>query len=257
MQQLFKSSPPDNCLYFVPANMNKNIRFGFAVEMFGSVTLLKAIAMMLLVRQRTGTNVIKNFTINKIAGITGMHAVTVRKRLHTLKDYGLVEYQGRSLVMRSLVSKHKNRNIRLANIAYEKVKDVERSLQALLVAIMQMRKEFAKRTIRNAHNSHDAKEVKAAQRVSRKYGWGQEYIEHGMGYQKIASTLHCCKATAVRIVKYAEKIHVLAKMKHFTRTYMPGVNCMSLRELGYTFTTRNYAYVVKANTYVLINSLCV
>lgn len=227
--------------------MNKNLRYRLALEMFGSNNLLKAVAMSLLVRKRTNTNIVKDFTINKLASITGMHATTVKKRLHTLKEYGLASYHGKNLVFRSLVSKHKQRNIRLAKIAYGKVKDIERSLQAILVAIIQMRKDFAKRTILTAHNGRNAKQVKRAQKLSRRYKWGFDYVERGLGYKKIAKTLGVCKATATKIVNYAIGRSILKKQTHYEYTFMPGVNYRYVE--GFTFTTKNYGFVVKANTY--------
>jgi len=229
--------------------MNKNLRYRLALEMFGSNNLLKAVAMSLLVRKRTNTNIIKNFTINKLASITGMHATTIKKRLRTLKEYGLVSYCGKNLVFRSLVSRHKLRNIRLAKIAYGKVKDIERSLQAILVAIVQIRKDFAKRTILTAHNGRNAKQVKRAQKLSRRYKWGHDYVERGLGYEKIAKTLRCCKATATKIVNFAIGRSILKKQTHYDYTFMPGVNYRPMKEFGYTFTTKNYAFIVRANTY--------
>lgn len=215
--------------------------------MFGSNNLLKAIAMSLLVRKRTNTNIVKNFTYNKLAVITGMHPNTIKKRLQTLKDYGLVSLSGKNLVFRSLVSRHKQRNVRLAKIAYGKIKDIERSLQAILVAIMQIRKDFAKRTILTAHNGRNPKQVKRAQKLSRRYKWGHDYVERGLGYKKIAKTLNCCKATATKIVNFAIGRSILKKETHYDYTFLPGVNYRFLE--GYTFTTKNYGFIVGANTY--------
>lgn len=215
--------------------------------MFRNRNLLKAIAMSLLVRKRTNTNIIKNFTINKLAQITSMHAETVKKRLRTLKDYNLVSYNGKNLVLRSLVSKHKMRNVRLAMIAYNKIKDVERSLQAILVANIQLNKDFVKRTIRTAHNGHDYKQVKAAQKLSRKYNWGHDYVDYGLGYKKIAKTISCCKVTAEKIVKFAQKIKILKKIKRCERIFLPNINYQDYE--GCTFTTKNYGYIIKANQY--------
>lgn len=221
------------------------------MEMFGSSNLLKAIAMALLVRKRTKGNIIKDFTINKLAELIGMHPTTIRKRLHTLKGYGLVSYQGKNLVFRSLVSKHKQRNVRLAKIVYGKVKDVERSLQAILVAIMQMKKDFVKRTILTAHNGRKAKDVKRAQKLERRHRWGSEYVEHGLGYKKIAKVLGVCKTTAVKVIEFATERKLLKKQTNYTWEYMPGVNFLDMREQGYTFTTRNYGCIVRANTYIV------
>ncbi len=234
--------------------MNKNLRYRLALEMFGNNKLLKAIAMSLLARHRMGTNILKDFTINKLAQITGMHAKTVRKRLRTLSEYGLVSCCGKNLVFRTLVSRHKKRNIRLAKIAYGKVKDIERSLQAILVAVIQLRKEFAKCTIRKARHGRNVKDIKAAQKTARRYRWGNEYVERGLGYEKIAKTLSVCKATAVKIVNYAIGRSILKKQTHYERTFIPGVNHRFVE--GYTFTTKNYAFVVRANTYEVAPCLC-
>lgn len=231
--------------------MNKNLRYRLAIEMFRSGKLLKAIAMSLLVRKRVKGNVIKDFTINKLVSITGMHATTIKKRLSTLKEHGLVSYHGKGLVFRSLVSKHKQRNVRLAKMAYGKVKDVERSLQAILVALMQIRKDFVKRTILTAHNGRNAKEVKRAQKLSRRYKWGNDYVERGLGYGKIAKALNICKATAVKVIKFATKRAILGKKNNYDWYFMPGVNYLDMKEYGYTFTTKNHACVVRANTYTV------
>ena len=236
--------------------MNKKLRYRFALEMFGSNKLLKAIAMSLLVRKRTNTNIIKNFTYNKLAKITGMHPDTIKKRLRTLKDYDLVSFSGKSLTFRSLVSRHKMRNIRLAKIAYNKIKDVERSLQAILVATIQLRKDFAKRTIRTAHNGRNPKKVKSAQKLSRRYKWGHDYVERGISYKKIAKTLGCCKATATKIVKFAVNRSLLKKETHYEYTFLPHINYYNPNG-DYTFTTRNYGYRVKANTYEVAACLAV
>lgn len=229
--------------------MNKNLRYKLAFQMFGSNKLLKAIAMSLLVRKRTNTNIVKNFTLNKLATITGMHPTTIKKRLQTLSEYGLLTYSGKNLVFRSLVSKHKVRNIRLAKIAYKKIKDIERSLQAILVANIQLRKDYAKRTILTAHRGRNTKQVKRAQKLSRRYKWAHDYVERGLGYKKIAKTLNCCKETAIKIVKFAEKRSILKKQTHILYERMPGINFYPMNNLGYTYTTKNFAVTVKANTY--------
>ena len=229
--------------------MNKNLRYKLAFQMFRSNKLLKAIAMSLLVRKRTNTNIVKNFTLNKLATITGMHPTTIKKRLQTLNEYGLLTYSGKNLVFRSLVSKHKVRNIRLAKIAYKKIKDIERSLQAILVANIQLRKDYAKRTILTAHRGRNTKQVKRAQKLSRRYKWAHDYVERGLGYKKIAKTLNCCKETAIKIVKFAEKWSILKKQTHIIYERITGINFYPLNNLGYTYTTKNFAVTVKANTY--------
>lgn len=137
---------------------------------------------------------------------------------------------------------------------YTSLKSVEYSLQSILVAQIQLRKDFAKQTIRNAHGaSHDYKVVKAARDAARKFGYGFEYVERGLSYKKIAKKIGVCVKTACEIVKFAVKNAVLCKTTHSICTYLPSVHGMEVE--GYTFTTRNYGYKVLANCYSVAPSL--
>ena len=213
--------------------------------MFNNKELLKAIAMFLLIRKKLGSNVLKNYSINKLVNLLGAHSRTIKKRIRVLSQYGLLTIEGKTLVLRSIVSKHAKRNVKLGErkVEYSSLKSVEYSLQAILVVVIQSRKDFAQRTIRNAHGaSHDYKVVKAARDAARKFGFGFEYVEKGLSYK-----------TAVEIVKFAVKRTILKKTKHFISEYLPKVNFMEV--LGCNFTTRNYGYKVMANTYSVSPSL--
>lgn len=221
--------------------------------MFGNKDLLKAIAMFLLIRKRLGSNIIKDYSINKLVSITGAHARTIKKRMHVLSQYGLVSIDGKTLSLRSVVSRHSQRNVKLGEeeMEYSSLKSVEYSLQSVLVAVIQLRKNFAKQTIRNAHGaSRSFKVVKAARDAARKFGYGFEYIERGLSYKTIAKKIGVSVKTAVEIVKFAIKRAFLSKTTHSIPTYLPSVYGMEV--YGYTFTTRNYGYNVLANTYTII-----
>ena len=220
--------------------------------MFGNKDLLKAIAMLLLIRKRLDSNVIKDFSVNKLVTLLGIHAHTVKKRLRVLFDCSLASLERGNLVLRSVVSKHAKRNVKLGErkMDYSSLKCVEYSLQAILVIVIQSRKDFAKRTIRNAHgDSRDYKVVKSARSASRKFGYGSEYVERGLSYRTIAKRLGVCIKSAVNVVKFAEKRAFFKKTTHFLSTYMKSV-CKRV-VYGYTFTTTDYAYRVLANTYTV------
>ena len=224
--------------------------------MFGNKELLKAIAMFLLIRKRLGSNILKDYSINKLVSLLGAHARTIKKRIHVLSQYGLVTIKDGKLMLRSVVSKHAKRNVKLGErkMEYSSLKNVEYSLQAILVVVVQNRKDFAKRTIRNAHGaSHDYKVVKAARDTARKFGYGFEYVEKGLSYKTIAKKLGVSIKTAVEIIKFAVKRTILKKTKHFISDYLPKVNFME--GLGYTFTTRNYGYKIMANSYSVASCL--
>ena len=226
--------------------------------MFGNKELLKAIAMFLLIRKRLGSNILKDYSINKLVNLLGAHACTIKKRMHVLAQYGLVTIVGKTLMLRSVVSKHAKRNVKLGErkMEYSSLKSVEYSLQAILVVVVQSRKDFAKRTIRNAHGaSHDFNVIKAARDAARKFGYGFEYKENGLSYKTIARRLGVSVKTAVEIVKFAVKRTILKKTTHYIATYMQYVCGMEV--YGYTFTTRNYGYKVLANSYSVAPCLAV
>lgn len=224
--------------------------------MFNNKELLKAIAMFLLIRKRLGSNILKDYSTNKLVSIIGAHARTIKKRMCMLRQYGLVSVVGKTLMLRSIVSKHAKRNVKLGErkMEYSSLKSVEYSLQSILVVVIQNRKDFAKRTIRNAHGaSHDYKVVKSARDAARRFGYGFEYVEKGLSYKTIAKKLGVCVKTAVEIVKFAVKRTILKKETHSIATYMQSV--CGREVYGYTFTTRNYGYNILANTYSVAPSL--
>ena len=113
--------------------------------MFNNKELLKAIAMFLLIRKKLGSNVLKNYSINKLVNLLGAHSRTIKKRIRVLSQYGLLTIEGKTLVLRSIVSKHAKRNVKLGErkVEYSSLKSVEYSLQAILVVVIQSRKDFA------------------------------------------------------------------------------------------------------------------
>lgn len=232
-------------MFFLCVNMNKQIRYTWLAQMFGNISLLKAMAVLLLVRKRHGST-IAHFTYNKLHDITGMHPDTLKKRIKTLADYNLVSIEGETITFRSITSRHNKRNSRLSKVDYTNVKTVLRSLQAILVVNIQLHKEYIKRVIRQA-NGHDLKKVKAARRTLRRYGYTTHYEEYGLGYKKIAKELGCCKQTAESIVGFAVGRKMMKKTKNVISHYMKGVWYQYVE--GYTYTTRNYAVKVLGNIY--------
>ena len=113
--------------------MVKNLRYNIANSLFRDKASLKAIALLLFFYHKHKKNVLKNWSVNKVANITGIHAYTIKKRINTLIQLGLAKIEGSSLVFLSVVSKHKDRNINITDICYDTIKDVEKSLYAILL----------------------------------------------------------------------------------------------------------------------------
>ena len=238
---------------FFKTIMVKHLRYNIANSLFRDKASLKAIALLLFFYHKHKKNVLKNWSINKIANITGVHAYTIKKRINTLIQLGLAKHEGSSLVLLSVVSKHKDRNINITDICYDTIKDVEKSLYAILLCIIQSRKDFCKRTILQAHESRQVSVVKKARAIKRKYGYRDNYNERGLSYKGIARKFGVSLKTAFDYVRYAIEKGFVSMRNHFYSTFMPKVGRYPVP--GYMFTTCNYAYNVTPNTYTIISKI--
>lgn len=233
--------------------MVKNLRYNIANSLFRDKASLKAIALLLYFYHKHNKNVLKNWSVNKVADITGVHAYTIKKRINTLIQLGFAKIEGSSLVFLSVVSKHKDRNINITDICYDTIKDVEKSLYAILLCIIQSHKDFCKRTILQAREARQISVVKKARALKRKYGYGDSYNEKGLSYKRIARNFGVSLKTAFNYVRYAVEKGFVALQSHFHSTLMPKVGGYPVP--GYMFTTHNFAYNVTSNTYTIISKI--
>lgn len=229
--------------------MIKKIRYKVLNLLFGNKDLLKAIALMLYTYHCIKSNVIVNYNAHKLAKKIKVSHKTVTQRIKTLQEYNLCHYEKGHLIFKSVVSKHKDRNISIDKINYLSLKDVEKSLYGILLVIIQSRKDFCKGTIRRATNGHNYKEVKSAKLMLRKCRYEGEYKEYGLSYRKIAFYFGVSLKSAFMYVQYAVKQGMINLKRNFQSFFMPNVNKREI--FGFTFTTKNYGYIIKANTYTI------
>ena len=236
-------------LYFLEKNMIRNLRNSIAIKMFGDKKFLKAIAFVLLYHEVTNSNICKDYSVSKLSNLTGVHASTIKNRLQTLKNRNLAKIEKGTLVFTSITSKHRERNKKLDNFSFKNLIEIEKSLFALLVCILQERKDFIHRAFLDAKYSVDYKTIKRAKARIRKYAKGKKFSEKGISYKKIAKRLGISVKSAFEYVKFAVEKGFLSKFTHFKTVFYRNINYYPME--GYTFTTRNYAYRVGANTYVV------
>lgn len=220
--------------------------------MYRNKPVLKAVALAIYVKEHTCSSLIKDWSVNKIHSLTKMSATTIKKRLATLKELGLVKEEGKHLVFLNMKSHCKRNNQDISHFKYTKVSDIEHCLQAILVVLIQQQKNYANLQLQHATNGKTSKEVKQGQRERKLYGWQHSYIEHGLSYKGIAKKLGVCVKTAFEIVKYCQRMGFLKKVTHIFKFFAKG--CQNLVEIpvGYTFMTKKgYLYKVFANTYEL------
>ena len=229
--------------------MIRNIRNSIAIRMFRDKAFLKAIAFLIFYHEKTNSNICKGFTYAKLSSVTGVHPTTIKKRLATLKERGFVKIHNGTLVFKSITSKHGSRNKKILNASLPSLGDAEKALWAILVCILQERKNFIHRAILGARYSRDYKTVKNAKQIIRKYAKDNVFHEYGMSYRTIASRLGISLRSAFDYVRNALKHGYLLVKNHFLKFYKKGVNFYKVP--GFTFTTKNYCFKVLANTYIV------
>lgn len=231
----------------------ENIRVKLLLQMYHHKDILKAVALSMYIKVHTTSSLIKDWSVYKICKLTGLSQGTVKKRLHTLFDLGLVKEEGSHLLFGRMKSSCNRNNIDISTIDYTSVKEIEKGLNALLVVLIQRQKDYANLQLQRAHNGKTLKEVKKGMRESKVYGWQGPYVEHGLSYMGIAKKLGVCVKTAFEIVKYGVMRGFFRKVSHFM-CFFGSKGASNLDEVpqGFTFISKKgYLYKVTANTYTL------
>lgn len=225
----------------------------------GNANLIKALALAIYIKKHIVSSTITNYSLNKVRNKTGLAYSSIRKRIETLKQLGFIRFGGKNnehLTIVCLSSKCNRRNIDLSKCVFDSVKDIEKSLTALFIVEIQKHKDFAKHTIQLAHNPKlsEHKAMKRAKKICNRYGWDKEFNEYGISYKTIAKKLGVCLQKAFEIVKFAIANNMIVKQRNQTQTCIWGIGyAQSYCDIkDYTFVTKNNAYKVYANSYLVV-----
>ena len=234
----------------------KSIRRNIFYCIYNDKNIVKALALAVFVKHRIKSSTITNFTIDKLHKLTGLHATTIKKRLKTLKELGLISRTGNNeehLVFNSISSHNKFRNVDISKAIFDTIKDIEKSLLTFIVVEIQKRKNFVKQILNLVQKARNYKEGKAARRKCRVFGLQGEYKEYGISYKRIAKEMCVSVAKAVSIIRYAVENQFLNKTHNQKQVFCLGVASMAKYELniGGTFYTKDNIYKIYANTYTL------
>ena len=198
---------------------------------------------------------INDFSYNKLRLLTGLHITTLKKRIATLQELGLISFVGKNkqhICFKSIVSSCSHRNTSIHWCSYEDVKQVEDILFAYLVVEIQRQKDFVKQTIQNANDGNDLETIKKAKRTCKSYGYYDEYKEFGLSYNGIADKLGVSIQKAFSIVKFAIENGLLMKVKRQVQRFVKGIGCFNKYiNSDYTFCTKDNAYYILSNVYLL------
>lgn len=219
--------------------------------------LLKAVALSLFFKNRFVSSTVNNFTYNKIKSATGLHITTIKKRIDTLKKYGLVSIKNNNLVFLSISSSNADRNVVISCEKDTSIKDIEKLLYTAMVVEIQRKKDFVKHLLQTAHDPKKHQklgEVKRARKLCRKYGYDKkEFIDNGLSYKTIAKKLCISVQKAFDIISFAVEKNIIDKVKRVQQVYFKGIGkrISYLYDIDYTFCTSNNLYRVYANRYTV------
>lgn len=209
----------------------------------------KAVALALYCKDKLNVNYIDDFSYNKLHVLTGLHDNTLRKRIKTLLSIGVAFFQKKRLVFAKIKNSQSRNNFTIETDSLNSVNDYEKAVVTLGIAIIIRNKEFAKNVSDNLHNPKRLDDLKKAKKLARIYDY-TEYVDNGISYDYMAEKFCCSIKTMVEIVKFATKKGFLAIKKNVETFFAHGI-CWRLNKNNsqFTFTTKNYAYIVHANSY--------
>ena len=176
---------------------------------------------------------------------------TIRKYLDVLLKMGYAEIKGNDLYLKKMSSSSKHRNIDISAIKIDKSKNIYNQIRELLFLAVQAHKDFIKSLLRLRKDPPRGTDYKQVRRLCKKCcdNPNADYKEYGLSYRHISNQIGCCPRTAFTLVKDAVRRRWCVKENHCTIDYLPGVNFADLP--GYTFTSYNYGFILRPNTYML------
>lgn len=242
----------------------KQIRRKLISEIAGSPLKQKAVAFALLLKERTNnSSVVRRFSVYKVQKLTStqdkknkgkvsmMAYKTVKKYLDVLLKMEIAEVREGDLYIKKLASSSKHRNICIEKIVVDKTKNIYNQLRDVLFLVIQARKDFINSLLRLRKNPGRDTDFKKVRRLSKKCCSNPfaKYEEWGLSYNRIARFLGCSTRTAFTVVSDSIQRKWCTKENHCEMHRMDGV---CFRDVpGYAFTTMNYGFILRPNTYAL------
>lgn len=240
------------------------IRRKFLNAVIGNTRAQKTLSVALALKKALGQNCeIKNWNPNKIKKIIRISPNTFSKLLPDLIKAGYVKLCGKNkenLVVCKLYSDTANRNISVDLFDFGNgavvFMEVYRSLRTFVAMQLQHKKNFLKRVIQSYKDPKRSDNYRLLRRKVKRLVKGgilnsmqDDFKEWGISYKRIAKQTGNCERTAQVIIKYGIAHGWLTKKVNIIRDLIP--NVCGRYVPGYDFTTRNFGYILKANSYSL------
>ena len=219
---------------------------------------VKALALLIFIKNHFPTSVVPNFSYYKIVSITGLHYNTVKKRINTLADMELIEAVGKyNQHLKFKRVRAKNSNVNFSRIDTSSVKLIEKGLRALFLVEKVNQKNYVEQRVILAQECKNGKERKAGQQTCKKCG-SSDFKDNGISYAYLAKKLNVSLNVVSEVTKYAVSAKLVIKHKTIQQiSYVKGEAKNALivfNEVKGFFATKNNIYKVGCNKYSLFCS---
>lgn len=236
--------------------------------------LARALALAIYIKLNVTSSSIKECTTNKIHSLTGLHANTIKKRLMTLKEFGLIETtENNTTTFKTLKSSNDRLNVLFDFTKFNTVSELEYALYAIILIEKIRNKEYIKKELERLKKLPKPKDSKESTKVKKEYKkfkkifykhkmpsekpiTDEKYDEYGISLSTITKLLGVAREKAHKIVKFAIRHNLITKKKRVEQIFIYGIGRASKfwdeKHKNYTFCTKNNAYKVHANVYHLI-----
>lgn len=176
---------------------------------------VKAISMLIYLKENKKCSVIKNFSYRKICDATTLSIVVVKKRMNKLNEMGLLEIIDNNKIKFGKIRAPKS-NVRLDKIDMSSVSSIEIGLRALYIIEVQRRKEYVKSAVNLTDKSRNMNEYKKAKNIQRQVLRGtKSYTDNGISYNYLCNKLHISKQTVKIIINYGISNKIFNKNRNF------------------------------------------
>ena len=243
-------------------------------EIYSDNNSIKAIAMLIFIKNKFRSSVVTKWSYSKLAEVTGLSRNTCKKRLGILSNMGLIKYIGknnRDMIFGCVKSQSRRSNIRIGNFKGLSINNTEKALKLLFVAEVQSHKDFIIHQVIKL-NSEDAnitkEEVKYIKRWAMEHGMvdretlkiNKEFEDKGISYKYICSKLHISYSTWSYMIKLAERINVFSCKNQVTIEKASRYADLDLKyrkqsdkKYNHSYVSNGYIITKGANLYSLIN----
>jgi hypothetical protein len=159
---------------------------------------------------------IRNFSYNKVHELTGLHASTIRTRLHTLERNGWARRQGNDIVFdhKAIRSSHQRNNYTF-NEGFSKITELQDWLLAHIIVHIQEMKEKAKDIFGKATNPKNDDEMKWARRKAReRYPRQDHFADYGISYRCLVMNMGIRHTKLKGLLRFAEQHGIIYRQRN-------------------------------------------